>query len=61
MDNDDYLSKVNGYLSDSSNYESLPYDPQNQLKNNVNKVLQRLKSEKKLSKAEYDHLFCNAA
>ena len=61
MDKDDYLRKVNEHLSDSNIYKTLPNNPQNQLKNSVNKVLQRLKSEKKLSKAEYDLLYCSTA
>ena len=57
MEKDGYLRKANEQLSDSNIYKTLPNNPQNLLKNSVNKVLQRLKSEKKLSKAEYDLLY----
>lgn len=61
MNKAEYQAKVEEHLYDDNTYKVLNKDPQKSLQTKVNKALQKLKKEQKISRQEYDHLYCSTA
>ena len=61
LDKSDYQAKVQNHLDDSNTYEKIQNNPQSKIQYKVNRLLSKLKEEKKISKQQYDRMYCSTA